>query len=81
MTVKTTREAFTKGIVPVNTDVSNAVSVIVGMSRHAKLMDYQLYTHSKILVAALNGPVMGVLPRVHALEYVLISSVLRNLCG
>ncbi|KAL1947760.1 hypothetical protein VTO73DRAFT_13484 [Trametes versicolor] len=43
MTVKTTREAFTKGIVPVNTDVSNA-----------------LYTHSKILVAALNGPVMGI---------------------
>ncbi|KAI0637072.1 ClpP/crotonase [Trametes polyzona] len=41
--VDTVREAFTRFIVPANTDTNRA-----------------LYTHTKILVAALNGPVMGI---------------------
>ncbi len=56
----TAREFFLATIAAVNTDVSNAVSTSnVVVRERALAHEAQLYTHTKILVAALNGPVMG----------------------
>ena len=65
----TVRDIFTRKTAKMNTDPTKAVRIDGRNARCAKLTYYchvgtQLYSHSKILVAAVHGPVFGKLDHI-----------------